>query len=483
MKNRTYRKVILVQIRRTNTFKVLTGFLLTRAHNANRWTLRVHGMDTDGNAFCSTRSGETYESIAAETFRDIDVLRDSGNWALMGRATPTILKADLRRRNYTVNIQPFPNDPLGRPLAAFIESSLGECQDLPWRTIRAKFPYTKPVPPRTTPARTAEAIPRVLSVEAIESLLGLGLSSRRVGQVVEDQGVGFEMTEQIRRRLRRAGADDTAITTIELAALEVTRKRLEAERSGVAKTPRPPEVEPVPRTVVDGMVEVAAGEFWMGCNTREDRECGWAEKPGRLVYVDRFVIDRTEVTVGQYRRCVEGGQCARPGSGRACTWGRTREREAHPINCVTRKQARAYCKSGGKRLPTEAEWEKAARGTQGWVYPWGNSWAVGRANTEGKEDGYARAGPVGSFSRGASPYGPVDMIGNVSEWVSDWFDGGYYRTAPNRNPIGPATGRLGTVRGGSWYDDMKYARASNRYWNSLEYQSVYVGFRCVRELP
>lgn len=238
------------------------------------------------------------------------------------------------------------------------------------------------------------------------------------------------------------------------------------------------------------MVYVPAGKYPMG-STDNDPNAEDNEKPQHSVYLDAFWVDRTEVTNAQYGRCVEAGDCPVPtfcSSGEP-TYGDAAKSD-HPVVCVGWDDARAYCQWAGARLPTEAEWEKAARGTDSRIYPWGNAFDGGRlnqcdANCEylgretGADDGYVRTAPVGSFPPGASPYGALDMLGNVWEWVNDWYDAGYYDHSPSRNPEGPGSGTARVVRGDSWGGGLPTARCAFRQpaqpvWNSTDN----IGFRC-----
>lgn len=215
----------------------------------------------------------------------------------------------------------------------------------------------------------------------------------------------------------------------------------------------------------DGMVSVPGGEFAMGCNEAVDSECEDNEKPQRKVDVPGFRIDRTEVTVEAYRQCVDAKRCTPPDTGeeRFCNWGQA-GREKHPINCLDWNQAEAFCAWAGKRLPTEVEWEKAARGTDGRVYPWGNTWDLPKGNVYETYDGHKETAPVGSFPDGASPYGALDMAGNVWEWTADWLRNGEFRL----------------IRGGSWVDLQRRARTSRRLGTMPISRNGDIGVRCAR---
>jgi formylglycine-generating enzyme required for sulfatase activity len=237
------------------------------------------------------------------------------------------------------------------------------------------------------------------------------------------------------------------------------------------------------------MVLVPAGGFWMGCNGVRDSSCFDDEEPQHAVCLDAFEIDETEVTVAQYAACVDDGGCMNAGdTSEFCNSGES-GRSDHPINCVDWDQAKAYCEWAGKRLPTEAEWEKAARGgcelygddckTAMPIYPWGDEEPkCDRATSSGCGDGTR---PVWSTPHGASPYLAQDMAGNVWEWVADW--NGSYDHGLAMNPSGPSSGAFRVVRGGSFAYGAPYLRASVRYDFSPGYSYGYLGFRCARSVP
>jgi serine/threonine-protein kinase len=259
-------------------------------------------------------------------------------------------------------------------------------------------------------------------------------------------------------------------------------------------------------------VWVPGGSFTMGS---EDGSSD--EKPVHQVTLDGFWIDRTEVTNAQYtdflndivdRITVRDGEFVEVDDlvyyDLECTnCGEWRDRiiyddqqfevvvdEArHPVVLVTWYGARAYCEWAGGRLPTEAEWEYAARGPEGFVYPWGNDFACDKGNFDDETviddyvvpggencDGYERTSPVGSFPGGASWVGALDMAGNVWEWCADWY--GEYPSTVQTNPTGPETGEYRVLRSGSWDVDDRYSRSANRNWNDPTITLNDYGFRC-----
>ena len=224
---------------------------------------------------------------------------------------------------------------------------------------------------------------------------------------------------------------------------------------------------------VDGVV-IPEGSFMMGCNEAVDDDCLSDEYPYHEVFLDGYYIDRTEVTQEAFKDCVDTGVCNMPD----CNWDPSGTPD-HPVVCIDWYDAKTYCEWAGKRLPTEAEWEKAARGTDGRKYPWGNEsptcdLVVGDNCTEDVQSVCSRS-PVGD-----SPYGLCDMTGNVWEWVADWYDSDYYETSPTDNPQGPISGYSWVERGGSFdaSGGVGMLRTSGRGYGT--YAALGVGFRCVR---
>ncbi len=224
------------------------------------------------------------------------------------------------------------------------------------------------------------------------------------------------------------------------------------------------------------MMYVPAGNFLMGSLVGVgDND----EHPQHTVHLDAYWIDQTEVTNGMYELCVNAGECTEPSSNTSYTrssyYGNASFAD-YPVINVERDQALAYCQWAGRQLPTEAQWEKAARGTNGQTYPWGNNDPdVTSANYKRNVGDTTK---VGSYLVGVSPFGALDMAGNVWEWVADWYAAGYYLSSPTENPTGPVAGQFLILRGGSYLDNERSLRSSNRLNYYPSTSSYNIGFRC-----
>jgi formylglycine-generating enzyme required for sulfatase activity len=225
------------------------------------------------------------------------------------------------------------------------------------------------------------------------------------------------------------------------------------------------------------MAAIPAGEFWMGVDGMIGLE---DEKPRHKVRLDAYSMDLYEVTVVRYARFLAATNREPPSY-----WETVKlaEHGARPVIGVSWDDADAYCKWAGKRLPTEAEWEKAARGTDERQYPWGNHKPTpDLANYAlGARFSYSQVlMPVGKYDKAVSPYGLFDMAGNVWEWTQDWYGGAYYEVSPEKNPAGPEQGQFKVLRGGSWSDMAKYMLTYGRFKLPPNTRNSYTGFRCVR---
>jgi len=253
-------------------------------------------------------------------------------------------------------------------------------------------------------------------------------------------------------------------------------------------------VEPVDaKPEIGSMVLVPAGNVNIGCNWPDLTECENDQLPYHGLYIDAFYIDVYEVTVGQYWECVGAGTCtiATDVIEHMCKFCyiTVPQSSEMPVNCVDWYMAETYCQWAGKRLCSEAEWEKAARCCDGRYFPWGNNLPacedVGASIGwyQGSGCMYEAALPVGSKPKDISPYGNYDMAGNVTEWVSDWYSGEYYSSSPFDNPQGPTNGELRSARGGSY---------SHHLWSGItvyirlvgepDTMSISKGFRCCKDI-
>lgn len=274
-----------------------------------------------------------------------------------------------------------------------------------------------------------------------------------------------------------------------------------------------------PAACPTGMIRIPGGEFYMGSDDKNDLDF---EKPAHHVKLSPYCIDALEVTVERYKACSDRGACKRASMQNESDAIKDPEKKAldplcnirdpsgkakHPINCVDWNQADQFCKSEGGRLPTEAEWEFAARGPDGRKYPWGDETpSAGHLNACGKEcvewgkknkvhleamyeadDGYPNTAPVGSFPQGKSRYGVQDVVGNVWEWTGDWYAPYSAPKAPEAemqsDPQGPRTGERRAIRGGAWNGAQpSWVRPTFRYHDVPTARSYGIGFRCAKSL-
>ena len=283
------------------------------------------------------------------------------------------------------------------------------------------------------------------------------------------------------------GLFGAGLTALALDVADVTRewtpegKKIAAER---AKLP-----------AHDDMVTIPAGVFIMGSDKKVDRNAYPAEFPQRKVYLDAYDIDKYEVTTVQFLKFVLATN-RDPLIDWQYDGGNFQETMAsHPVMHVSWFDAEAYCTWAGKRLPTSAEWEKAARGEDGRIYPWGNEPAgLSRANF-GRTglSGPVRDRPerlllyppiisVDKYDNSVSPYGVFQMAGNVAEWTADWYDPNYYKKAPDRNPKGPDKGTQKAFRGGGWIDSTPSVRPAQRNGTEPHTKMNWLGFRCARDV-
>jgi len=299
-----------------------------------------------------------------------------------------------------------------------------------------------------------------------------------------------------------SGTSGTTNTSGSAALSAAAASGAPSASANVAAVPKAKECPP-------GTIKIPGGSFYMGSDDGLPME-----KPAHQVTLEPFCIDEFEVTVEKYKACSDAGRCKRAGT--TNEWASITDKEhkafdplcnitdavakaTHPINCVDWEMAEKYCREQGERLPTESEWEFAARGPDGRKYPWGDEDpASAHLNACGKEcvawgakngiaekemydvdDGFANTAPVGSFPKGASRYGVKDVVGNVWEWVADYY--GEYPKDEQKNPKGPETGDERVIRGGSWNASFaSWVRPTFRYKDAPGKRSYGIGFRCAK---
>lgn len=224
------------------------------------------------------------------------------------------------------------------------------------------------------------------------------------------------------------------------------------------------------------MVQIPEGPFRMG-GVEGDPD----EAPEHQVYLSTYYIDQKEITQGEYEQYVKMTKRGKPFIPVFEDDITKITKPDLPAIGMSWADAAAYCKWAEKRLPTEAEWEKAARGEGRRRYPWGDDFGSHLANLDGAEDGFKYLAPPGSFEAGRSPYGLYDMTGNVAEWVADTYDERYYAKSPFRDPQGPSEGEHKVIRGGSWRETAHGARVAKRFQAKMLRTDSSIGFRCARD--
>lgn len=231
-----------------------------------------------------------------------------------------------------------------------------------------------------------------------------------------------------------------------------------------------PGEDPIP----EEMVTISAGPFVRGTEIG-----GFDERPQRTIQLDEFSIDRHEVTNQQYQQFVVATSHRKPGlPSRYAKSGAKVRGINQPIVYVSWDDADAYCRWKGKRLPTEAEWEKSMRGTDGRLWPWGDREQPNGANWARVQDGHEASARVGTFQLDKSPYGVMDGAGNVMEWVADWYDETYYKSSPDLNPPSPEYGTYRVLRGGAYTTTGGDVRITSRSKMMPDFRDESIGFRC-----
>jgi formylglycine-generating enzyme required for sulfatase activity len=324
---------------------------------------------------------------------------------------------------------------------------------------------------------------------------GMGAGGREAAQAAAQQAEDEQRLAQQRlaqeeealRKLRQQAKEEEQ----RLQALRAEQQRLEDERrereaiqprQAAAKQQNELSISLAPGVEM-AFVRVPAGEFWMGSNPEKDELAKNDEQPQHKVHLDEYWIGKYPVANRQYRAFVQASRRPAPGHWEAGSI--PAGKEDHPVVNVSWQDAAEFCRWAAKasgqrlRLATEAEWEKAARGADGRIYPWGNEAPdAARCNFNSN---VGDTTPVGDYSpQGDSPYACADMAGNVWEWVNDWYDGPYYQKSPPRSPAGPPSGEYRVLRGGAWDDDWVSVRSAYRVFLDPTDMGYFDGFRCAR---
>jgi sulfatase modifying factor 1 len=334
-------------------------------------------------------------------------------------------------------------------------------------------------------AQWAELRKKCCAVDSTETTLEL----RKLADFIKDAHRTLKTTPKPEKRVhvKAVLSSKSAVKGVSVHLQSVKESRGEDRASGLQFLRLSSQLLAEYRSPADGaeMVEIPAGVFSMGSD--EDDH----EKPVHNVNLHDYCIDKYPVTNAQYRKfCDATGRDYPNDPSFSDMPDYLTKMSDYPVVNVSWEDARAYCEWAGKRLPTEAEWEKAARGQEGRKYPWGNTEPDGsQCNFADKrsgldwadkkvDDGFAHTSPVKQYSAGASPYGVMDMAGNVWEWCNDWYADDYYKQSPAENPNGASSGSSRVLRGGSWHSLPVRLRCAYRSGLEPSYRHVRVGFRC-----
>jgi formylglycine-generating enzyme required for sulfatase activity len=371
-----------------------------------------------------------------------------------------------------------------REMARALTAAVEDAGESLLETAAAKEPdkATVPLSEETTPrpVRPTGFPGRVVDIEAREEAIRRAIAAereRKTPPAVERPTPLPGVRKGVPRRVAAIGGILLVVVLLVVVVI-VNQPRVMTE---------PPTQEPPVEATIEWensvMVHVPAGDFFMG-SSDSDASADGDEKPRRSVYLDDFWIDKFEVTNADFAQFVEatGYQTDAEKEGHSKNWREAAEgKDNHPVVYVSWNDAVTYCEWVSKRLPTEAEWEKAARGTDGRIWPWGNGWDEDKVNS--KDAGLGHTRTVGSYPDGASPYGCMDMAGNAWEWVADWYQRDYYQAAPDRNPQGPNQGVSRVVRGGSCVLPQRLTRCAGRFEFIPWVRRDDLGFRCASSSP
>lgn len=310
---------------------------------------------------------------------------------------------------------------------------------------------------RTTEVLSSNSVPTVLAIaRLIQELQNThGISAENARWAIESWGIALGIPLPLQ-------SPSSHVITPKVQS----RSQTAISRSQINTTKKP--------KIIFDWVTIPAGEFLRGSDKRTDILAEYNETPQRLIYLSEYEIARVPVTNAQYKIFVDATKRRKPEH-----WKDDkipRGEEDHPVVNVSWHDATAFCTWAGVRLPTEAEWEKAARGSDGRLYSWGNQPDVNRFNNNLAPT----TRPVGSYPEGASLYGVMDTSGNASEWVNDWYSDTYYSISPTKNPQGPDTGIERVLRGAMWFGIEKHLRCARRSYAHPGDWPYHYSFRCVR---